>query len=227
MSDKPSVVIKIHEASERITTESLEVGFGVKIQRIRVVRQEQGKETETVTEKVEGPPIKGENPGSFCVVEPELLEKLRITGWFIEDNLISKSPFTRCTSGIPYRVVRLKSYDHTLYDLDGLPLPVGIFFDYISGSVNNTTFRLEPLLTALEARNDVRIIPDRYGNKVQSVLGYNGGSLVTRFVAFIWAPGVELYREYRQQVVTNKSIWDAKRRIALTMMGLGQYRIND
>ena len=223
---KPTV--KTHEATERITTESLEVGPGVHVQRIRAVRQELGAETETVTERVEGPPQEGEYPGHFYVVEPELLENLRVTGWLGDFKLVSETPFTRCTSGKPYRVVRLKSYDHTLYDLDGLPLPVGLHFDYMGGSVNNRSFRLEPMLTALEARDDCQIATERYGKqKVQSVPHYNSGDgSGTRFVQFTWGPSVELYREYRKLVAAaGPEVWDARHTVALTMMGLDQYRL--
>jgi len=220
-----------HEVRELVTEQSIPVGPDVEVRRITRVRLDRGTKTLTIEELVEGPSVPGEHPGAFCVVEPELLDKLRTTGWFTDDRdygLISKKPFTRVKQGKPYQVVRLRSYDHQAFDISGEPLTVGLWFDYMTGQVNNSTFRLGPLLTALEAREDVTISTERYGDsKVQSVPGYNrGGGSGTRFIQFCWGPSVELYREYRALVeAQDKSVWDAKHKVALTLMGLDVFRL--
>jgi hypothetical protein len=228
------IKVSRHEVRELVREQSIEVGPGVLVRRVTRVRLDRDERVRTVQESVEGPPIAGEHPGNFCVVEPELLEHLRVSGWFTDDKdygLISKKPFSRVKRGGPYEVVRLRSYDHTVFDASsGLPLPVGIWFDYMdgSGSVNNETFRLGPLFTALEARQDVTIGTERYGDsKVQSVPGYNrGGGSGTRFIQFCWGPQVELYREYLRLVSeAGPSVWDAKHTVALTLMGLDQFRL--
>jgi len=226
------IKVSRHEVRELVREQSIQVGPGLEVRRVTRVRLDRGSRTRVVEETVQGPAVEGEHSGQYCVVEPELLEKLRVKGWFHDDKyeLISKKPFTRVKSGKPYRVVRLRGYDHTVFDEAGLPLPVGVWFDYMggSGSVNNCTFRLGPLLTALEARDDVQIGTERYGDsKVQSVPGYNrGGGSGTRFVQFCWGPSVELYREYLGLVAAQgPKVWDAKHTVALTMLGLDGFRL--
>jgi hypothetical protein len=233
----PAISTTVHETFEETTTESISVGPEVEVCRVTVVRRSKdGRTTTAVSEHVRhAQKLTGEHPGEFVVVEPELLEKLRLGGWFSDDSedslhasykLISKKPFARVLSDEPYAVVRLKSYDHTVFDLEGKPLSVGLRFDYINGRVADKNFDLKGLLKHLEGRADVQLHTERYGDGFfWQVPGYNRDNGY-QYLSFTWSPDHEVYREFRKRVEASTH-WDAKYQVAHEMMGNEPFRKPD
>jgi hypothetical protein len=243
------ICITIQKILEEAVTESIEVGPGVQVCRITTTRRptfcvvetgewkpDENQVTTSVQEKVTHtialPVVRNargeeEHQGNFCIVEPRLLEKLRMGGWFSDSkeyDLISKEPFTRVLSGKPYKVVRLKSYDHTVFDLEGNPLPVGLYFDYINGRVSNRVFKIKGLLEHLKSRSDVTLLQEKYSDDfVHRIPSYNSDSGSTH-LSFIWNPDAEVYREFRKRVQESTE-WDAKYSVAHQMMGNDAFRL--
>lgn len=230
------IKISVQRTEEMATTKTIVVGPGIEVCRVRVVRQsEDGEETSTVSEHVRHTQ-KSEDPyfGQFSVVDPSLLEKLRMTGWFRDDKdygLISQEPFTLIKSGKPFEVVRLKNYDHTLYTMDGQRLPVALGFTYIEGRVNDHSFDLLKLLEHLQMRKDVTLHADRslgaghhHGQWISAVPYYNRGGMSGQYhLAFTWHPDVETFRKFVASIKGRDS-WD-RYAAAHTIMGNDEFRI--
>lgn len=217
---------------EEIVIKTIQVCPEFSVCHVSVARVAEDGSCELVQREETRPTVAPEDPyfGQYCVVAPELLEKLHKGGWFADSKdfeLISRTPFSHVLSGEPYVLVRIKSYDHTLYTPDGLRLPVGILYNEINGRANNAHFDLGKLLSHLEARDDITFNLDRWTKgKVHSTPGYNAGdSCGTRYISFIWHPTVELYREYAQlSEKAGKTIFD-HRDIGHTLMGNDTFRI--
>lgn len=218
---------------EEIVTQSIQICPEFSVNHISVARVADDGTCSLVQREETRPTVAPEDPyfGQYCVVAPELLEKLHKGGWFADNKdfeLISRTPFSHVLSGEPYVLVRIKSYDNTLYTPDGLRLPVGVLYDEISGRANNAHFDLGKLLSHLEARDDITFKLDRWTEgKVHSTPDYNAGdSCGTRFISFIWHPTVELYREYvRLCDEADVNVFD-KRNIGHTLMGNDTFRIS-
>lgn len=198
----PEIRITVQETQETTTTEALTVAPLIEVQRITVERRSGILFDRKVGEQVHHTfETKDEHFGRFCVVEPELLERLRLTGWFHDDKdyeLISKQPFSRVLEGKPYQVVRLRSWDHSLFDAFDQRLPVAMHFSYIDGRVNDYSFDLKGLLKHLQGRDDVTIRRERYCDQdIHRIPGYNAGDTCGyNGLSFMWHPTAELFREY-------------------------------
>ena len=232
MTDEIKVNTKNYKVAEEVTVESITVGPNVDVIRTTVVRQRGGHKTTTeVTESVRYlGKTDDEYFGQFCVVDPALPEKIRMTGWFRDTNdfknmVFMGAPFTHILEGKPYVVVRLKSYDHTMYDVENLPLPVGMNFNYIDGGVANDAFFLTGLVDHLKTREDVTLIAPRWadeGKFIHNIPSYNRSRGRDRHLEFIWHPDVETYRKFQSEVGSS----DHWRRydIAHTLMGNDAFR---
>lgn len=237
--------IKVHvqETTEKTTTEKIIVAPGVEVCRVTVVRRavtkgiyggtKVGAPQTTVTEHVQHS-HKSEDKyyGAFVVVEPELVEKLRMTGWFAdskEAELISRTPFTRITEGKdkPYVIVRMDNADNRIYDLEGGRLPVAVYFDYGvgSGAVNDYSFDLPKLLEHLQKREDVTLRKGRWGDSpIQSIPHYNAGDTSGHHhIAFLWHPTVEVFRQYIELSAKGDRFY--RHHVAHTLMGNDEFRI--
>jgi hypothetical protein len=236
------IQISVQETAEKTTTQTIVVAPGVEVCRVTVIRKTDGKRTRQVTEHVRyaGPPsdlTHGPeahlNFGQFAVVEPELIERIRMTGWLNHEDdykLICQKPFTRITKvEKPYAVVRLKSYDHSLYDLEGERLPVGMRFAEIDGRANDAHFDLPKLLAHLKTREDVTLHADprHFGNGdplVFRVPHYNqGDSCGYHHLVFTWHPDVATYREFVKRTEHQDHFYRFD--VAHTMMGNDEFRI--
>jgi hypothetical protein len=132
--------------------------------------------------------------------------------------------------GNPYEVVHLRAHNHTMFDVEGRPLPVGMCFDYINGRVNNACFHLDKLIQHLNTREDVSFVcPDypRSDNRfLHTVPYYNaGGHCGTSGLEFVWHPEPKLYRRYFKEAGIGEPRaclrrWD----VALTFMGADKFR---
>jgi hypothetical protein len=225
-----NITVSTQVTHETTTTEVIELSADVQVHRVTVTRIPEGKNpSSSVFESVvyKGVP-EDENFGTFKVVDPALLPKLKMSGWFegSEDyDMLVQTPFTKVLSGEPYEVIRIKDYDHSIYNTEGEHLPVARHFNYMDGGVNDYNFDLERLLTHLQSRSDVTLVQERFQNSfIGRVPHYNaGGSSGHRCISFIWHPDVEVYREYRR-LSTSKCF--TRLNVAHTLMGNDQFRVN-
>lgn len=221
------VETKITWVREKTTTESIAVGPQVEVRRITIVRthgphvQEtttrETKECVTFTGKVDD-----ENFGFFVVATPKLLESMRMEGWMADgfEGEIAEKPFSYIQSGKPHVVVRLKTYNHTLFDVEGQHLPVGMRFSYLDGNVASNAFDLDGLLAHLKARNDVTLDFDT----VQEIPYYNRDVDRTHHISGVWRPDVDVYRQFRAELGGNADSW-RRYELAHKFMGNDNFRL--
>lgn len=225
----PEIKTTVYETQETTTTQQIELAPGIHAQRVTVVRRTGDQETTAVAESVQHlVETSDPNFGVFAVVEPVLLERLRLKGWFRADKdyeLISKQPFTRVQEASPYAVVRLKSYDNSLFDLQGQRLPVALSYDYINGDVNDASFDLKGLLIHLQGRSDVTLHKGRFSESlIHRIPHYNAGdSCGFHGLSFTWHPEVALFREYC--VLSAKLDIFERGRAAHQLMGNDPFRV--
>jgi hypothetical protein len=221
--------------TETLTIESIEVAEGVEVLRSMCVRESPpGAPTTVVTERVRCTRESDDQYyGFFYIVEPELLEILRTTGWFHDTKhykLLSEQPFKRVQENKPYEVVRVRDYDHSIYTVNDEPLPVAILFNEIDGRANDAHFDLEKLVAHLQTRDDVTLLPGHWSSSlVQRVPGYNAGdSCGYNHITFRWHPSVEVFRQYKAQMaaIGKEALWK-KHDIAHTLMGNDVFRIEN
>lgn len=209
----PEIQTFTQRTVEETVTEKIVVGDKVEVCRITVNREgpKGGRKTTEVTEVVcHTRKNVGDHYGSFYVVEPDLLQILATEGWFPDNDhynkIVRETPFTHIMSGKPYEVVRLSTWDNTLYTVDDKPLPVAMNFDYSNGRVNNQVFDLDKLIAHLKSRGDVTFHePDRTNPNplLHHVPSYNrGGGSGTLHLSFTWHPDVRTFRRYVKEAAT-------------------------
>jgi hypothetical protein len=224
-----NITVSTQVTHETTTTEVIELSPLVQVHRVTTARRSDGEDaTSSASESVVYLGDKEDNFGGFYIVKPELLDRIRTCGWFDSNedyDVISKQPFTDVLEGSPYSVVRIKDYDHTLYDLEGEHLPVAQYFDYLDGRVNDSVFDLKKLLEHLQNRKDVTLLKEEYSNSFVSRVPYynEGGISGYNFISFIWHPDVEVYRAYRKLI--NKADYLNRLNKAHTLMGNDQFRV--
>lgn len=223
------IQVSVQETQETTTTESLTVAPFIEVQRITVERRSgifwEGKVEERVHHTIE---TQDKNFGVFCVVAPELLERLRVKGWFLDDKdlaLIVKEPFQHIIDGKPYQVVRLRHYDHSLFNLEGQQLPVAMHFSYIDGRVNDYSFDLKGLLKHLQGRKDVTIQCERHSDQpIHRIPSYNAGDTCGyNGLSFIWHPEADLFRQYCAEAAQCDHF--GRHAVAHRLMGNDQFRV--
>jgi hypothetical protein len=224
-----NIVLSTVETAEKTTKETIEVAPGVDVVRITVERRTGTEETCTVGEcVVHRIDTQDEHFGEFRIVAPELLERLRLKGWFHDDKdweLVIKEPFQHVLTGKPYTVVRLKTWDNSVYDAGGLRLPVGVHFSYIDGRVNDYSFNLNGLLKHLEGRSDVTLHTERFSDHpIHRIPSYNAGDTCGYHgMSFTWHPNSIVFRQY--VAAAAKMDHFDRRAAAHTLMGNDQFRI--
>jgi hypothetical protein len=190
-------------ASEKITTDTIEVGHGVEVCRKTVLRREGSKRTTKTIEYVKpsNPPKQiNLDDGHLSLVKPELLKHLQMTGWFSNDEyyklIVQEKPFTHIQDGKPFEIVRIKSYDHSLYAMDGTRLPVAMYFDYTNGGVSDRCFDLRKLCAHLLSKKDVTLIEEPYRDSFfHTIPSYNSES-GNLHLTFIWHPDAVTFRKF-------------------------------
>jgi hypothetical protein len=161
-----NITVSTQVTHETTTTEMIALSGDVQVHRVTVSRTPEGKDpTSSVFESVVYKGVTDDkNFGTFKVVDPSLLNKLKMSGWFEGEDydLLVQTPFTKVLSGEPYEVIRIKDYDHSIYNMEGEHLPVAKHFNYLDGGVNDYNFDLERLLAHLQARSDVTLVQERF-----------------------------------------------------------------
>lgn len=206
----PSIQTSVIRTVEETTIEVISLGANVGVCRITVRREgpKGGRKTTEVTEEVRHTHKDADKYyGFFYVVEPTLAEHLRFKGWDSDEfsQIHQEKPFTHVLSGKPYAVLRLKTYDNTLYDVDDKPLPVGLHFDYMQGGVDNRNFDLVKLAEHLKKRDDVTS-PDDWA--MDGIPYYNREPNRQSHLDFMWHPDVRTWRRFVKKVAQKDTYYD-------------------
>lgn len=80
---------------------------------------------------------------------------------------------------------------HMLFNLVGDPLPVQIYFDYISEMMDNEHYDLRGVLNELEKRDDITV----WSDGIIDIPYYNREEGCNKCIEFSWAPTTEDYHE--------------------------------
>lgn len=144
--------------------------------------------------------------GTLVAVKPSFFDAAREFGFSVPmDRLDTRSlcsrefqqdsPLTALEEGEPFEVVEIVSSRHELFDLQGLPIPTMVGFDYLAGQINSDHYDLTKVAQTLLKRNDVTLF-ERAGERVWDKLKDSdpmkwiyGGRL-----RFRWHPSVEDFR---------------------------------
>lgn len=141
-------------------------------------------------------------------------------------------------------LIFVKTYDHTLYDRRGLPLPTAIHFDYTDGHITEREYDLEKLAAHLLTRNDVVLSGARYAGwhsdrpekgfkptkakeAILRIPSHNAQEGRTHTLNFIWQPSVEDYRKLRAYMMEKRgengeysSLWVRPAVFELDLLGV-------
>jgi hypothetical protein len=162
----------------------------------------------------------------IIAVKPEVLTQLQRSGW-PGSNEESKSyleglvedPLTAMKNGEPVEILVLHNAWNQASDINGEPLPVALYFYYISGGFTEGRYDLLKAAKILMKRKDVTLVPHggedrRYGRKepdapedpetyIGNIPYYNSEPGHSRCIAFHWHPTVKDYRKvYAQAALT-------------------------
>lgn len=127
----------------------------------------------------------------YYVINSSFIKKMKYHGfWGGDANDLTKniqnSPFsTLCKN--KGTIVRLDYSAHMAYDLNDVPIPCALRFNYIAGSMNNKYYDIKKALMILSKRDDVR------GLKRYSIPYYNRETDKDEGFEFYWMPKLEDY----------------------------------
>lgn len=106
-------------------------------------------------------------------------------------------------------IVKASTYDHEIYDLEGVPYPKAIHFDYMpsGGYITNKYYDLEKVKETLLKRDDILFSNDfpwtkpyrKIDNLIQGIPHYNAEKNDTHFIRFIWQPTREQYLKVKKK----------------------------
>lgn len=91
------------------------------------------------------------------------------------------------------KIVRIKTYDHTVWRLDGTIYPTAILFDYISANMNNRAYDIDRAFQILSERSDVTFLDNNHrptAGKILRIPYYNSECGET-YLSFAWRPSQE------------------------------------
>jgi hypothetical protein len=112
-----------------------------------------------------------------------------------------------------------------LFDLDGVPYPVALYYDYISARMHNMNYKLDDVLEYLKTRDDIRF-PDEA--KVLDVPFYNCDENHNKYLEFFWMPTREDYIKMWDQCLTNGGQYPSTSRYyaveALDLLGINEFK---
>jgi len=143
----------------------------------------------------------------WCLLRPEDLEGLRRYGWTMPRdeaydefivNRFSKTPFSDWGKK-DWKLVRVESGDHMIFDQDGLALPVGQTCEYIMWNMDNEHYELDKAFEILSRHPEVEDL------RRFDIPYYNREKGRTKSLAFRWVPTVDSYREIWSWCLKNES----------------------
>lgn len=157
----------------------------------------------------------------IIAVRPEYLEVARKVGWRYDspnpyEGTDVSDPLTAMENGEEVLFIESHGCSHQLFDLDGEPLPVALFFSYIEGGFDESNYDLAKAVQILKARDDVTLVEGggersyRYSSKeipdddprkyIGKIPNYNAQRNHTTSIAFAWHPSTEDFRAVWEEV---------------------------
>lgn len=165
---------------------------------------------------------------TILAVKPAYLELARTQGWHIDwakagDAYLNESwadPLTALENGEEVIFIESYSANHQLFDINGKPLPVCLYFSYMSGGFDNSRYDMLKAAKILRKRHlevgDVCPLADG-GEKppwrhptvpeddpvhlIGRIPHYNADRNRERCVAFYWAPSDEDYQRMWNEAI--------------------------
>ena len=139
------------------------------------------------------PPVNG-----WALVKPAMLKSLQRFGWGGKDNnhtssrhkYMYKNTFAATKQGYGV-LVRFDNFTCMVYDVNGDVLPVAIWCDYISASIDNYHYNLSKVVSILKKRNDISFVT----NGVEPIPHYNNESGLDSYIGFYWQPYIKDYKQ--------------------------------
>ena len=128
----------------------------------------------------------------FLLVNDKWLELMRTEGWYAEGkyDYESKKPFDDFVNGGKTVLVHPLWDCHMVEDADGDLLPVGIYFEDISGRMNNANYDLEKAIKILKKRKDIACLTG-----IVDIESYNASKFKNKRISFIWQPTAKDYKK--------------------------------
>jgi hypothetical protein len=148
---------------------------------------------------------RGDWTAVIIAVRPGYLEEARLVGWGHSENwteldaLRIKDPIASLKAGEEVLFIECSGSNYLLFDMDRVPYPVSLRFDYMSGYTDNLHYDLDKAVEILSERDDVTMTAkEGYGRAARAsfvldVPGYNCEGGRTRHVEFLWQPTREDY----------------------------------
>lgn len=141
----------------------------------------------------------------------------------IQKELISK-PYTYVkANGLEDVELLFFNYgNHAVYDTNGKLLPKAIYFDYISGHVDNYYYDLEEFYKALAKRNDIDFVTERRREKeiIKEIPYYNAEPHRNKCIEFVWFPTPEDFEKIIPEF--SKNSFDRFKNIIEIVFGVKQ-----
>lgn len=145
---------------------------------------------------------------SIYAVKPSFLDAARDYGFgdeIYDEAFRYDDPLTALSSGEEVVFVEVHSAAHQLFDMDGLPFPVGLIFNYIDGGMSEDRYDLVKASEILMKRKDVLLLPgggesrssgpqDDPRSYVGAIPYYNTAAGRRSCLQFHWRASVEDYR---------------------------------
>jgi len=125
-----------------------------------------------------------------------------------------KNPFTYFQENnlSQVKLLYLRSYDHTIRDINNKKLPTAIYFDYIEAGIHDGDYDLKEVLDILKERNDIIFLKDG----IISIPYYNSDEERNEYLEFIWTPSNEDFDKIAECV----NSWDRYNKIKTEIFGL-------
>jgi hypothetical protein len=122
--------------------------------------------------------------------------------------------------------VKMDINAHMLFDLDGVPYPVALYYDYINASMDNGKYALNSVLKHLLTRDDIRFLDDP---EVRNIPYYNITEDHSKYLEFFWMPKREDYIKMWDWCLANGGEYPSTSRFyaveALDLLGINKYKI--
>lgn len=89
----------------------------------------------------------------------------------------------------------IASYDHSIVDRRGMPVPTAFQFNYLAGGLHNGCFDLEKALRVMKSNPEIEIVPERHTARlIRPVPYYNQDDGIQMCIEAVWRPGAESWQ---------------------------------
>lgn len=93
--------------------------------------------------------------------------------------------------------------EHSVVDRSGRPIPMAFMFEYGDSRLSNDNYDLDKVCALLADNPEVEIVPDRYGNKIQSIPSFNRSEESTHCLELKWVPSDKNWDKFLEGVAVD------------------------